>query len=320
MSALHLLTITPNPSIDLLFEADQLVWEDANRVAAPRRRAGGQGINVLRAATVLGGKAAAIALLGGAAGAELQALLEAEAHELVAVPAEGETRVFVAVRERSTGRSLLLNPRGPASSSRSGEALYAAAERALAERRPRWVACCGSVPPGVPSDLYARIRELARVNGARFVADCDGELLHHAARSGCDLLVPNQHEAERLSGCPVRDTDEAASVARQLCQEGTPTVAITLGAAGAVLASVDGVWHAEAERLDQGSAVGAGDAFLAALLLSLDRGEPAPEALRAAVTAGAAALESTGGDLLALEEYRRLLPRTTVRKLTAGSP
>ena len=65
-------TVTPNPSVDILFETETLVWDDANRVPEPRRRAGGQGINVARALRVLGAEAVPVALLGGRTGAEVE--------------------------------------------------------------------------------------------------------------------------------------------------------------------------------------------------------------------------------------------------------
>jgi predicted alpha/beta-fold hydrolase len=61
-----ILTVTPNPSLDLLYRASTLVWDDANRIPEPRRRPGGQGINVARAVRSLGGEAAAVTMLGGA--------------------------------------------------------------------------------------------------------------------------------------------------------------------------------------------------------------------------------------------------------------
>jgi len=238
------LTITPNPSIDLLFETERLVWEDANRMAMPRRRVGGQGINVVRALGALGGDGAAIALLGGPAGQEAEDLVRAEGHRLIRIEAEGDTRVFVATRERATGRSLLLNPRGPQSTSRSGDALVAAAEAAIRELAPPWVACCGSVPPGVPTDTYARIARTAHEAGRRFVADCDGETLGLALNAGCELLVPNGHEAERLTGRRIASVADAAAVAAELRDHGVDVVCITLGERGAVLAGETGSWHA----------------------------------------------------------------------------
>ncbi|NLG61592.1 MAG: 1-phosphofructokinase, partial [Candidatus Cloacimonetes bacterium] len=44
----------------------------------PRRCAGGQGINVTRAARILGGESIAVTLIGGTTGDELLQLLDAE--------------------------------------------------------------------------------------------------------------------------------------------------------------------------------------------------------------------------------------------------
>src|SRR5688572_33222436 len=97
-----ILTITPNPSIDYLFEAETLCWDDANRVEMPRRRAGGQGINLTRAARVLGGESVALAFFGGSAGHDLKAMLHDEGTPFIDVPIEADTRVFFGVRETST--------------------------------------------------------------------------------------------------------------------------------------------------------------------------------------------------------------------------
>ncbi|MBX6363935.1 MAG: hypothetical protein IRZ00_08710 [Gemmatimonadetes bacterium] len=204
-----IVTLTPNPSLDLLFQADELRWDDANRLAPPRRRAGGQGINVARAVRELGGRSVAIAPLGGATGLELRAMLEGEGTGLRAVPIRGETRVFVGVRERATGRSLLLNPRGPEISPEERVLLLGEASAALSEERPAWLVCCGSLAPGLEPGFHATIGALAREHGVAFVPDCDGDALRLAAESGCDLLVPNAHEAARLLGAVVTDVDAA---------------------------------------------------------------------------------------------------------------
>jgi 1-phosphofructokinase family hexose kinase len=292
-----ILTLTPNPSLDLLFSAERLVWEDANRVAAPRRRPGGQGINLVRAARELGGAAAAVAPLGGPVGEELAKALHDEGTPLRSVAIAGETRIFVGVREAARGRSLLLNPRGPALTPAEVATLAAATVSALDELRPHWLACCGSLPPGTPPDFYAGVGREARARGVRFVPDCDGHALRLAAEAGCDLLVPNRHEAERLLGRDLPSVDDAGRAARELLAFGAAAVCVTLGDAGAVLATGAGLWHARPPRLDTGSAVGAGDAFLAALLLRLERDGP-ESALVAAVAAGSAVLRSVGSSIL----------------------
>lgn len=301
-----LITLTPNPSLDLLFTADRLVWDDANRLESPRRRAGGQGINVARAGRALGAPVLAVAPLGGAVGRELSEMLAAEGTPLRAVPIEGETRVFVGVAERMERRSLLLNPRGPLLSTTEADALAEAALEAVAEAVGEgggaWLACCGSLPPGLDDGFYAGVLERARSLGARCVPDCDGAALR-AAAPRADMLVPNRHEAERLLELSAGSIDgpaAAADAASAMADEfGADVVAVTMGAEGAVLVTGGERWHcAPPAGRAEGSAVGAGDAFLAALLGALSGGRGPAESLAAGVGAGSAVLRSTGAAIL----------------------
>lgn len=309
-----ILTLTPNPSLDLLFTAETLVWDDANRMDAPRRRPGGQGINLARAARALGGDVLALAPLGGATGREIEAALRAEGTRLRAVPIQGETRVFVGVRETESGRSLLLNPRGPRLSPEEEIALVQAVEEAIEEHRPAWLACCGSIAPGLGIELYARLGRMAREAGTRFVADCDGEPLGHAVPL-CDLLVPNAHEAGRLLGRAVASVPDAGKAATALRSFGVRHAVVTLGAEGAVAADDDGVWHAALPPIDSGSAVGAGDALLAAFLIAIENGAATPEALASGVAAGSAVLLGDGVELLRAEDVARLAADVVVRRI-----
>ncbi|MEJ2215435.1 MAG: hexose kinase [Gemmatimonadota bacterium] len=310
-----IVTLTPNPSLDVLFQADRLVWDDANRLAAPRRRPGGQGINVARAARELGADALAVAPLGGAIGTMLRGMLETEGTPLQVVDIAGETRLFVGARESDTGRNLLLNPRGSELGVEEVDALAEATLSAVGSARAAWLACCGSVPPGVADDFYARLGREARARGVAFVPDCDGESLRRAAEAGCDLLVPNDHEAGRLLGRKVRGVEDAAAAARGLLHFGPRWAAITLGADGAVAATARGAWHAVAPDVSSGSAVGAGDAFLAAMLVAFERGAEAPEGLRQAVAAGTATLLGTDAALLRRTDVDSVLHDVQLRRV-----
>jgi 1-phosphofructokinase family hexose kinase len=317
-----IITVTPNPSLDLLFDADRLVWDDANRLPDPRRRPGGQGINAARAARALGTEAVAVALLGGPTGAEIEAMLRADATPLHVVPAAADTRTFVAVRETSTGRSMLLNARGPRRTATDAAALAAAAldivNGASRDGRFVWLACCGSVPDGFDTDFHARLAAAAAAAGAAVCVDCDGEPLRLAVAE-CDLLVPNEHEASRLTGLAVTDPRTAHQAARRLhgLRPGA-TIAVTLGAAGAVLLHDGAAWHARPPVLTRGSAVGAGDVFLAALLGRMRSRRPLDEpadALRTAVAAAAATLVSTGSAIVTPRDAEALIGSVEVSRM-----
>lgn len=307
-----ILTITANPSLDLLFEAEKLVWDDANRVEEPRRRPGGQGINLSRAARVMGIPTHALALLGGDTGDEIARVLAAEGMPLTAVRIDTPTRTFIGVRELSSGRSMLLNSRGPVLSAVDRNALVAAVDRTCEAVSPDWVVCCGSVPRGVGDDVYAEIGAIVKRRGARFVADCDGDALR-AAEPLCDVLTPNRHEAERLTGLAIDSIDAAAHAVLGLARG--RIAAITLEADGAVLSDGTSVWLGRPTLpLNGGSPVGAGDAFLAGLLGGLES-DAYLGALAAAVTAGSAVLQSAADQIITLAAIAEVSKTIEVRQL-----
>jgi 6-phosphofructokinase 2 len=312
-----ILTITPNPSIDYLFETETLCWDDANRVEMPRVRAGGQGINLTRAARVLGGESVAIGFFGGAAGSELESMLAEEGTPCISVRIQADTRVFFGVRETATGRSMLVNPRGPILNENDRKELLHAVEDACARYHPTWIVCSGSVPRGLGNDFYARIAQLAHHCNARFVADCDGEALANAVGAGCDLIAPNRHEAERLTYTSINNQDQAIGAAQSL-RLVAETVLLKLGDDGAIATSQAGCWIARGPALQSGSAVGAGDAFLAAVLVAKENGAPLDEALRSAVAAGTAVLLSRGSDLLTRSDYEELLRAVEVTTINSA--
>jgi 6-phosphofructokinase 2 len=162
--------------------------------------------------------------------------------------------------------------------------------------------------------VYGLIGGIAHKHGARFIADCDGEPLAYATQHDCDLLAPNQHEAERLLNEVIVSVQDAGTAARSLLSA-APAVLLKLGEDGAVLANPHGCWHARSRALMHGSAVGAGDSFLAAYLLAEKRKAPPYEALREAVAAGTAVLLSKDKEILTKQDYDDVLADVVVTPL-----
>ena len=114
---------------------------------------------------------------------------------------------------------------------------------------------------------------------------------------GLDWLVVNESEAAAVLGRPVDGLADAALAAAELIAKGPRHAVVTAGAHGAALASADGPDGAEIVegfRVPAVDAVGAGDTFVGALAAALAAGVPAPQAVRAAAAAGAAAVTRYG--------------------------
>jgi 1-phosphofructokinase len=131
------------------------------------------------------------------------------------------------------------------------------------------------------------------------------------------MLAPNQHEAERLTLTAITTIDDAVKAALSL-RGVAAEVFVKLGAAGAVADAGNGCWFAKGPQLHRGSAVGAGDAFLAAVLAAKRNGAPLEEALHSAVAAGGAVLQSTGSDLLTRADYEDMLRLVEARRVNGA--
>jgi ribokinase len=97
-----------------------------------------------------------------------------------------------------------------------------------------------------------------------------------------------------VRGRPVRGLAEAGQAAAALLAAGARHAVVTAGAHGAALAGPDGTRTVGAFRVDAVDTVGAGDTFVGALAVALAVGVPAPDAIKAAAAAGAAAVTRPG--------------------------
>jgi ribokinase len=114
---------------------------------------------------------------------------------------------------------------------------------------------------------------------------------------GVDWLVVNESEAAAVLGRPIDGPADAALAAAALAAVGPRHAVVTAGAHGAALASADAPGPAEVIDgfpVHAVDTVGAGDTFVGALAVALAAGVPAPEAVRAAAAAGAAAVTRHG--------------------------
>lgn len=119
-----------------------------------------------------------------------------------------------------------------------------------------------------------------------------GQAIDLAALSGVDFLIPNESEAEVITGKPVQSFDDAEKCAKQLLGHGIRNVLITLGARGSLLANSAGVCRIPAFEVKAVDTSGAGDAFIGSFAVSLsERFSPSESATRASLYA---ALSTTG--------------------------
>jgi ribokinase len=102
------------------------------------------------------------------------------------------------------------------------------------------------------------------------------------AVSELDYFVPNESEAETITGMPVRNVEDAKACAKKLLSSGIRRVIITLGSNGSLLAGNDAMEHMPAFSLKSLDSTGAGDAFIGSFATFLGEGLPEKDAVRRA--------------------------------------
>jgi ribokinase len=125
--------------------------------------------------------------------------------------------------------------------------------------------------------------EFARKHGIRCILNpAPAQPVDLVALKDLDYFVPNETEAETITGCPVKNVEDAKKCAEKLVGAGIRRVIITLGANGSLLAGRDGAEHMRPFAVNSIDSTGAGDAFIGSFAVFLGEGVPEKEAVRRA--------------------------------------
>ena len=300
-----IVTMTLNPAIDKSSSVDHVVAERKLYCKPPLFEPGGGGVNVCRAIKKLGGKSLLLYPSGGLTGKRLQELLDDEGLNHRPFSIEGVNRESLVILEESTGQQYRFGMPGPALQQKEWEPFLQELE--AMEPAPDYVVASGSLPPGVPVDLYAQVARVAKKRGAKTIIDVSGEALEAALQEGVFLIKPNVREFRELVGKEIKEESQIKAEAKKMVKSGRCEVlVISLGAAGALVVSEAFAEHILPPTVPIVSKVGAGDSMVAGIALSLARGKPLRESALFGVAAGTAAVMTPGTELCRREDAERL--------------
>ncbi len=290
-----ILTITLNPALDVTTAVTELVPHVKMRCDRPLREPGGGGINVSRMIAVMGGESTAFLALNGATGEDYRKLVAHTGIDARIYKAPDETRETIQVVDRTTGKQYRFVMPGPFWEASAAAGLLGAIEQEMISGRYGWVVASGSLPPGLPDDFYARIARIAQAYDIRFVLDTSGNALREGIKAPLDLVKPDCAEISELAGGVACEDEALEALAHTLLlKSGIKAMIYTRGEGGAVLVTAEGsqAWRPPYVKVE--SLTGAGDAFLALVVLSLANGESLADATCWGVAAAAATALAKG--------------------------
>jgi ribokinase len=145
----------------------------------------------------------------------------------------------------------------------------------------------------IPLETVYHTVRFARAHSIRCIVNPAPALSADLAQLGAaDYFIPNETEAELITGLPAHSVAEATRCAEALLAKGFRRVVVTLGGKGSLLADPTGAVHIPAWPVNPVDTTGAGDAFIGSLSVFLGEGVPEQQALARANLY--AALSTTG--------------------------
>ena len=307
-------TVTLNPALDKSIYVDRLHPNDANRILRVEVDVGGKGINASRVLKELGDETIALGFVGGKIGSFLEHALKGEGIPTDFVHVKGDTRTNISVQEMTGSPPTMLNEPGPTITEADFDQLFDKVREVA--KKSSFVIFGGSLPPGVPKDIYQLLVKVVQDSDSKAILDSDGEPMRLGMKSTPYMIKPNCEEVERLINLRVKNTGEAVRAANILTRTGVKLVVISMGAEGAVAGSADEVWHAIPPQVTAVSTNGSGNSMVAGIAHILSKGGSLGEALTWGTAAGAATAMTDGTEICKNRQVQELIGKVRLERLS----
>lgn len=309
-----ILTVTLNTAVDKLYLLESMQPYEVMRVQTVNNTASGKGMNVSRIAALSGEEVTAMGFVGGYNGMLFESLIAECGIKKAFTHVAANTRCCINVRDAAAGKSTeFLEPGSPVTEEDAAK-FVRDFENQLSNADV--VAISGSVPKGVPENIYAVLIELAKKQGKPVILDTSGACLKNALKARPTMIKPNTDEIQQLLNVNINSRTELIDAAKKLHETGIEIVAVSMGKEGVLVVCDEGVYQGITPNLPVVNTVGCGDSMVAGFAVSLARKACIETAIHYAVSVSTAnALNQTTG-FYVQEDLEKILPLVTVKKLS----
>ncbi|MCB1826220.1 MAG: 1-phosphofructokinase [Candidatus Competibacteraceae bacterium] len=313
----RVVAVALNPALDQTIEIAGLQPGAVNRALRMQVDVGGKAVNVASCLSDFGVNAAVAGQLGRDNAALFEELFQRKKIANHCCYLDGLTRVNTKLVDTVSGDTTDLNMPGPEfDPAAAADLLQQVLERLgrLVERTASWVVLSGSLPPGLPADVYATITARVQAAGVSVLLDTSGAPLKAALAAGPRIVKPNRHELAELLDRPLDSLEALIAAGRELLAGSLAPewVVVSLGGDGALFLTREHAVQAQALRVAVTSTVGAGDAMVAGLVAARLEDLSLTETAQLATAFAAAKLTRLGPHLPRPAEVRALAGQVVV--------
>ncbi|EHM09853.1 hexose kinase, 1-phosphofructokinase family [Thermanaerovibrio velox DSM 12556] len=276
-----ILTVTLNPAVDEEYVVPEFRPGGWFRASNVNRSPGGKGINVSILLKQMGFDSVAMGFLAGYNGEYIRDTLSKLRIATSFVHVRGETRTNTYVVDEIGKLETGIAESGPYVPEEALGRFLRAYERMLG--RCSSVMLGGSLPPGVPQDIYRELVHMASVRGLEVFVDASGGALLAAVDGGPKVVKVDHRFVSMMMDVPLSSLDNLKSVASRFHDQGVPWVITSYRGYGDMFSTPRGTFVGEVPRRGVVSLFGAGDALMAGLILAFEEGMDEEEAIRFAM-------------------------------------
>ncbi len=299
-----ILTVTLNPAVDKTCRLQELILGQVNRIQSAKSIAGGKGVNVTKILRQFDYPVTAMGFLGGYSGK----MIEDTLHQMGAICCfthiSEETRVSTNLLAENGYITEILEP-GPVISKPEMVDFLKEYEKRIKECE--LVVLSGSIPKGVPADMYQTLIRLAKQQGCKVFLDTSGEALRQGVEAAPYLIKPNHKELEYLVGKKITSKEELIEEAGKLLQKGVQKVLVSLGSKGLLYVDKEGWLIQPAFKVDAVNTVACGDTVVASYCMSVSEEKEREIALKCATALSAANATTEVSAQIPIAFYEALL-------------
>jgi len=299
-----ILCLNLNAAIDKTIILDSFALDKIHRSEKVVAMAGGKGCNVARALKKLGKSPVVSGWVGGFAGKYIEQELNREGILTDFVQTDFESRTCTSILDKSNHTMTEIYEKGEMVPEEKIEELKAHFQRIVGDYEA--ITLSGSLPPGVPNDIYARLINIAHQAGIPTYLDSSKSALRDGIAAKPFLVKPNEDELSALVDRKLTSVQEFVAAIQEIVSRYESTLVLSLGERGALVSDGQSVMQVQPPKVEALSAVGSGDSMLAGLVAGFSQGLPFEEAMKFGVAAGTANTLTLGAGQFSLDDFEEV--------------